>query len=369
MTDKPRFERERVKLGDVAKLVMGQSPASSSYNSDGNGLPFYQGNADFGKKHPTPKSWCTEPKKIAEAGDILLSVRAPVGAINIANEKCCIGRGLAAIRTNFHGISCGFLALVLQSRLAYLEAVSTGSTFKSIGRQALAACEVPLYPFEIQGQIVLQFNGIDSCLHNARVRLALLDALVKSRFVEMFGDPINQPRYQKQPIDKLAKVSSGATPSRKRRDYYEGTIPWVKTGEVAQGTIQSAEEHITKEAVANSSCHILPAGTILIAMYGQGDTRGKASLLAIDAATNQACAALEFGQSIDSIYALTHLQLCYEDIRGLSLGGNQKNLSLQIVKGYELEVPPLPLQQEFADFVAQVDKSRFVLSRNLRILN
>ena len=104
-------------------------------------------------------------------------------------------------------------------------------------------------------------------------------------------------------------------------------------------------------------------------MYGQGDTRGKASLLAIDAATNQACAALEFGQSIDSIYALTHLQLCYEDIRGLSLGGNQKNLSLQIVKGYELEVPPLPLQQEFADFVAQVDKSRFVLSRNLRILN
>lgn len=98
-------------------------------------------------------------------------------------------------------------------------------------------------------------------------------------------------------------------------------------------------------------------------MYGQGDTRGKASILRISATTNQACAALEFGKRVIPQFALTHLHLCYEDLRGLSRGGNQKNLSLQIIKAYELIVPPIELQQEFASFVAQVDKSEFALKQ------
>ena len=87
-----------VKLGDLCDIVMGQSPPSSTYNSDGIGLPFFQGKAEFTELYPLTKKWCSEPKKIAELNDILLSVRAPVGDTNIANQKCCIGRGLAAIR-------------------------------------------------------------------------------------------------------------------------------------------------------------------------------------------------------------------------------------------------------------------------------
>ena len=180
----------------------------------------------------------------------------------------------------------------------------------------------------------------------------------KSRFVEMFGDPVRgESRYERIPIGQLAQVSSGATPTRKRPDYYEGSIPWVKTGEVAAGDVYATEEHISQEAVDNSACHLLPAETVLVAMYGQGDTRGKASILRISATTNQACAALEFCKRVIPQFALTHLHLCYEDLRGLSHGGNQKNLSLQIIKAYELIVPPLELQQDFAAFVSQVDKS------------
>lgn len=94
-------------------------------------------------------------------------------------------------------------------------------------------------------------------------------------------------------------------------------------------------------------------------MYGQGDTRGKAAILRIEAATNQACAALEFGDKIDPQFALIHLHLCYEDLRSLSHGGNQKNLSLKIIKEYELVTPPLKLQREFAAFISQVDKSEY----------
>ena len=86
------------RLGDVAEIVLGQSPPSSTYNENENGLPFYQGKLEFGNIYPSPQKWCTEPKKIAEKGDVLISVRAPVGPTNICPERSCIGRGLAAIR-------------------------------------------------------------------------------------------------------------------------------------------------------------------------------------------------------------------------------------------------------------------------------
>ena len=85
-------------LCELCTLIMGQSPDSKSYNKEKNGIPFYQGNAYFGTDYPTPSVWCSEPKKIAIKDDILISVRAPIGDINIATEDCCIGRGLAAIR-------------------------------------------------------------------------------------------------------------------------------------------------------------------------------------------------------------------------------------------------------------------------------
>ena len=85
-------------LGDIAEVIAGQSPEGTSYNEFGQGLPLFQGKAEFGETHPIAKRWCSAPKKVAEAGDILISVRAPVGPTNIADVRCCIGRGLAAIR-------------------------------------------------------------------------------------------------------------------------------------------------------------------------------------------------------------------------------------------------------------------------------
>lgn len=89
---------EYKKLSEIAEITMGQSPESLSYNSARRGLPFFQGNTDFGDKYPTARVWCDAPKKIAQSGDILISVRAPIGALNYAKTECCIGRGLASIR-------------------------------------------------------------------------------------------------------------------------------------------------------------------------------------------------------------------------------------------------------------------------------
>lgn len=104
-------------LGEITEIILGQSPPSATYNENGIGLPFYQGKLEFGNIYPSPKKWCSAPKKIAEEGDVLISVRAPVGPTNICPEKSCIGRGLAAIR-GLGGIKSYFI-LYLMRRKCY----------------------------------------------------------------------------------------------------------------------------------------------------------------------------------------------------------------------------------------------------------
>ena len=99
---------DKVKLKDCCTIVAGQSPESKFYNNDGIGIPFFQGKADFGELYPNIRTFCTQPTKIAEKDDILLSVRAPVGPTNLSPGRVCIGRGLTAIRTS-ERISLKFL--------------------------------------------------------------------------------------------------------------------------------------------------------------------------------------------------------------------------------------------------------------------
>src|SRR5690348_4170869 len=122
-----------VNLGEECTIIMGQSPPSTTYNNDGIGLPFFQGKAEFTELHPTVKKWCNAPNKIAEPNDILLSVRAPVGTTNIANKKCCIGRGLAAIRYENYK----YIFYFLRSRQQELDSKGTGTTFRAISGETL----------------------------------------------------------------------------------------------------------------------------------------------------------------------------------------------------------------------------------------
>ncbi len=132
-------------LPQVAEITMGQSPPGSSYNEAGEGLPFFQGKAEFGKDHPTVRKWCTQPSRIAEPGDILMSVRAPVGPTNVADQKCAFGRGLAGIRPR-PGVNADLLryALALQER--HLASLGAGTTFTAINKTELHEIEIPIPP-------------------------------------------------------------------------------------------------------------------------------------------------------------------------------------------------------------------------------
>lgn len=156
-------------------------------------------------------------------------------------------------------------------------------------------------------------------------------------------------------LEEIAEIKSGATPSRKITDNWNGNIPWVTTSLLNNAKILSAEEYITQTGLDNSATKILPLNTVLMAMYGQGQTRGKVSILCIEAATNQACAALIINSSTRYDYIFYQLSNMYDIIRNLSNDGSQKNLNLQLIKNIQVTLPPLPEQQKIAKILSVWD--------------
>ena len=187
--------KEYVKLSEVCNIIMGQSPESNSYNELGNGLPFFQGNADFGELYPVTKMWCTEPKKIVEKNTLLISVRAPIGALNFSTERCCIGRGLAGI-TAKAPTDLKYIYYGLMNKKEELNRLGTGSTFKAINKKVLENTLIVKEKAERQHNIVKVLDKNILIIAHLQKQLYLLDELVKSRFVELFGTyPANEKRW------------------------------------------------------------------------------------------------------------------------------------------------------------------------------
>jgi len=179
---------EEVLLKDITDIIMGQSPPSSTYNTNKVGLPFYQGKKEFGDLFPTPEKYCSEPKKIAESNDILISVRAPVGPTNICKEKSCIGRGLAAIRTK-EKIEKYYLFYYLKYFVFDLIEKSTGTTFNAISKDTLESFKVSLFSLLEQQQIIKEIES----------RLSVCDKLE-----ETIQQSLNKIEYLRQSILKKA---------------------------------------------------------------------------------------------------------------------------------------------------------------------
>lgn len=188
---------DAVMLSDVAMLVMGQSPPSTSYNDAGDGLPFYQGKTDFGATYPTPRIYCSEPKKLAEEGDILMSVRAPVGATNLCNTKSCIGRGIAAIRAN--GIDRDFLYFYLKKIEGYIDSLGSGAIFKAINKSQLA--ELPINDAGIslpeQKKIAHILSTVQRAIEAQERIIATTTELKKALMQKLFTEGLrNEPQKQ-----------------------------------------------------------------------------------------------------------------------------------------------------------------------------
>ena len=151
------------------KLIMGQSPPSSTYNHEGIGLPFFQGKAEFGEIHPVANKYCSVPNRIAQRDDVLISVRAPVGPTNLADQECCIGRGLAAIRCK-NGVFPKYLLYALRNIEGDIAGLvqDQGGGFTAIKRDQLAGIEIPFPPLAEQKRIVARIEELTRRVEEVR---------------------------------------------------------------------------------------------------------------------------------------------------------------------------------------------------------
>lgn len=171
-------------------------------------------------------------------------------------------------------------------------------------------------------------------------------------------------------LDDIAALKSGGTPSRTKPEYWVGgSIPWVKTGEVNYCEIHATEEKITAAGLADSSAKLFPPGTLLLAMYGQGITRGKVAILGVEAATNQACVAIFPRDKVRTKFLYYFFEDNYERIRNLGHGANQKNLSAEILKGVTVAYPNDNKEQEtIVGSLEALDKKLSVIGKKQVLL-
>ena len=346
-----------VELKDVCNINMGQSPDSDSYNDNEDGIPFFQGNADFGEKYPTTRKWCNAPTKIAHAEDILISVRAPIGALNYAKEECGIGRGLAAITPNQDKVSSEFIYWLLKGKHKELNLQGTGSTFKAISRKVLEKIKVPDIELKKQTELAGNLEKVYSVIQLRKQQLEELDTLIKARFVEMFGDPrFNEYNFEKKMLRDTCKVVTGNTPSRAVDEYYGDYIEWIKTDNIVSGqlTPTTASESLSEEGMQVG--RTVDEDAILMAcIAGSVASIGRVCVTDRKVAFNQQINAI-VPQEYNTLFLYTLLQISKDYLV------EEINMALKgILSKSRLEektfiVPPMEVQDEFADFVTQVDK-------------
>ena len=266
-------------------------------------------------------------------------------------------------------LSVPYLYCYLDRYVEELRKQSIGGVIKYIKLGNLTEAKIPMCSIREQNEIVTNLDKLTTLISLRKQQLAKLDELVKARFVELFGGIYDSKMYPYKLVKDLTDVVSGGTPSRDVNEYWEGgTIPWVKTTELQNNYVTEVEEYITEEGLNNSSAKIVPAGTVLIAMYGQGKTRGMTAYLGIEACTNQACACILPSDKINQTFLWQFLILSYDNLRDMAKGGNQPNLNGNIIKNYPILYPPRELQEQFATFVKQTDKSKLEVQKSLEKL-
>ena len=292
-------------------------------------------------------------------GDILISRMAdPIGRACIVPQlpfPCVTAVDVTIVRVDKNIADSTFIMHLCNSQAMreQIDRAVRGTTRARITRTELGHLRIPLPSLAEQRRIAGILAKADRLRRLRRTARQVGETYLQSVFIEMFGKV--RKKAKTVILGRITQVKTGGTPSRQIPEYFDGQIPWVKTTEVNNETIFNTSEKISEQGLKASNCEIFPVNTILLAMYGQGLTRGRSAKLAIQATTNQACAAILPSEKINTDFLWTYLQLSYNKIRDLGRGGNQPNLNLSMVRELEIPLPELPEQENFALIVQRYD--------------
>lgn len=345
-------------MGEITDVIAGQSPPSSTYNNNQQGLPFFQGKVDFGVTFPKVRVWCNEPVKIAKPNDILISVRAPVGPTNICNVESCIGRGLSAIRSKAN-TKYKYVFYFLRSIEERIFDKGHGSTFNAITQNELREIKIPFPPLPIQKQIAEILEKSDEAKQKRKEANKLTDEFLQSVVIEMFGDPVKNPkRWEVKSFDQLVeKFQYGTSVKSSQRG-----LPVLRIPNIIQGVVDLSNLKTVELSKKEEESLILNDSDILfVRTNGNPDYVGRCALFNLKdkyVFASYLIRAILIKENVNSFFLVYLLgNSNYRNVirSKCSTTAGQFNINTKGLGSLPIILPPLPLQQRFAEVVNKTE--------------
>lgn len=336
---------------------------------------------DLERKQETTLS--PEEHLLVEPGDISYNtMRMWQGAFGLADRPGMVSPAYVVLRAK-QNADPTYLAQLLQTpRMRYLlRAYSYGLTDDRLRLyfEDFAAIPAQVPSLDRQRHIAKVLDAWDQSIRTAELLLASRKLQRRALSERMLVRPmavLAHPQqslpctrgWERRTLGQIARITSGGTPDRSDAALWGGSVPWVTTGEIQFNTIKDTAERITDEGLRRSAAKVFPPGTLLMAMYGQGRTRGQVAKLGVHAATNQACAAILLHEGYDSEFYFQYLSAQYEAIRELGNAGTQQNLNGAILKGLVVPVPPASEQRRIVQVLSTMDHAIRLSADQVRTL-
>jgi type I restriction enzyme S subunit len=349
-----------VQLSTVCQIDMGSAPKGSTYVEIGKGVPLLAGAADYGDIYPLPKKATTEPTKLCKKGDIIICVRATIGDLNWADKEYCLGRGVAGLRVNTENLDSKYLWYFIASYEKELYQNSTGSTFPQINKKIIESISIPLPPLETQKQIAAVLEKADLLRKNCQQMELELNSLAQSVFVDMFGDPVTNPKgWDVKPLSDVANVITGNTPSRAQAKFYGSHIEWIKSGNINTPSdyLTTAKEYLSEQGKAVG--RVVKSGSILMTcIAGSPECIGNIAIADREVSFNQQINALVPKENLlDTTFLYVLLKVGKKIIQSASTNSMKGMVNKSKLEAVRLPFPNYEKQNSFAKIFIQLEKS------------
>lgn len=341
-------------LGEIVTIKGGGTPSKSQESYWGGEIPWASVKDLKGSTLSTTQDSITElgvknsATNVIPAGTILTATRMALGKFAINSVDMAINQDLKALFINDHlAVDRGYLFRFLESKAQFIDGEGKGATVKGITLDFLKSIQIPLPPLDEQKRIAAILDKADAIRRKRQQAIQLADDLLRSVFLEMFGDPISNPKgWKTKKLGDLVEIKGGGTPSKKEESYWGGNIPWASVKDIKGKSLDSTIDFINQSGVDNSATNVIPQGTIIT------PTRmalGKFVLNSIDVAINQDLKALFIkpDMAIEQTFLLDFLQSLQAYIEGEGKGATVKGITLDFLKGINISVPPLALQKKY----------------------
>ena len=364
------------KLGDVCAVLNGFAFKSGKYADSGTRViritNVQKGFiVDDDPKYYPSKEMQGLNQYILKENDLLMSLTGNVGRVGLLQKEllpAALNQRVACLRIKDSSLSLRFLFHWLNSTVFEQDAIfsASGIAQKNLSTEWLKSYKIGIPPLSEQQHIIEELDLLSSIIEKKKAQLKELDNLAQSLCYEMFGDPIsNEKGWEVKKLGKLCITSSGGTPSKTHKEYYEGgNIPWLRSGEVAQGYIYNTEMYITEEGLNNSSAKYFPINTVVVAMYGA--TVGQVGILKSRMTTNQAICGIFPSESFVPTFLMFFLKGMKPVYLKDAAGGAQPNISQGVIKNTLVPIVSIALQQQFVERIEAIELQKELIKQSIK---